>query len=239
MPLTKVAPPVTNISQMAFGTTVINIPSAGADIDIDVAGTDVADISDTGLVVDDAIEVTARDILGELITLATSGGAGALLRTTASLMEFITTTAHPAVFGANNNQNLIAEIDGTVTLDTSGSAVDSLIDKAYADAIAAAAPTLNDMDATAADPGHITFPNSTGNDLIFNWGTNPSVLNNSQTVVTFEQAYSSAFLIGLVTPTTSDNHDGTMEVFANSLTTMTIHSSLDHSSAFAWFSIGF
>ena len=54
MALTKARPPVTAINQMKNTTTVIDIPTAASDIDIDVAGLNVVDIGSTTITIDDS-----------------------------------------------------------------------------------------------------------------------------------------------------------------------------------------
>ena len=240
MALTKVRPPVTDISLLSNGTTQINIPTAGADVDVNVAGANVIDLGSTAITIDDLVTLVVQNVLSEIVTLETAAGAEGVVQTDATKMQIGATTLDPLEIITNNIARLTVASSGAVVLGVQGANPTELIDKAYVDGAApAASVALADLVVVNATTGSAVIPNSTGNDLIFNWGINPSVLNNSNTVVTFNQAYTSAFFVGFAQPTTSDNHDGTMEVFANSLTTMTIHSSLDHSSAFNWFSIGF
>ncbi len=240
MALTKVRVPVADISLLSNGTTQIDIPTAAADVDVDVAGVDVIDLGQTTITIDDLVTLVVQNVLSEIVTLETAGGAEGIVQTEAARMQVGATTLDPLEIITNNIARLTVAAAGTIVLGTVGVNPTELIDKAYVDgASPAASVALADVVVVNATTGSAIIPNSTGNDLIFNWGTNPLVFNNSNTVVTFDKAFDNAFFVGFAQPTTSDNHDGTMEVFANTLTTMTIHSSLDHSSAFSWFSIGF
>lgn len=239
MALTRVRSPITAIDEMSFGTTSIVIPSTGGPIDIDVTGLNVMDMTSTTVDVDDLVTLTANLFATEVVTLATSGGAEGTIFTDATTMTLGTTTPHVTNIQADGVVGLTALVTGQVALGTVGSGVDRLVDKDYVDTADALALSLSNITATIASTGSITIPNSTGNDLIINWGKNGSVANNTNTVVTFDTAFTSAQFVGFAQPTTSQNHDGTMETFTQGLTTMTIHSSLDQTSAFDWLAIGF
>ena len=237
MPLTKVRPPVTAISIIDSGTTKAEILNAGGDIDIDVGGVNVMDLTSTTATV--AVTLAADAITGEQILLSTQSGAGLTFETQATLARLLTTTAHPLELGANNITGLTIATDGKVELDVEGTSATHLVTKSYVDTQTAAVVTETDFNHTQAATGHLDIPTSTGTNLVLNWGVNGVVPNNADTVVTFDKAFPNAFFGGLVTPTTRANHDGTMEVFANTLSTMTVHSSLDKSSGFFWFAIGY
>lgn len=239
MALTKVRPPVTEISLIDSGTTAVTILSAGGNIDIDVAGVSVLDISSTAVTVAPAITLDADLITGESVVLATAAGAGATLDTAATLARLLTTSAHPLELGANNLTGLTIATDAKVELDVEGTAINHLVTKAYVDAVSTSGVQTADIEATTATTGSISIPNDTGNNIIINWGSNGSVANNSVTAVTFDTAFPTALLIGLCCSTTQANHDGTMSVISKLTTGMSVHSSLDKSSGFDWIAIGY
>lgn len=239
MALTTVRPPVTDISLLSSGTTAVTILSAGGDIDIDVAGADVIDISSTTVLIDPLVTLEADLFDGEQILLATTSGAELTLETQGLLARLLTTNGFPLELGANGITGLTIATDGKVELDVDGTATNHLVDKGYVDTQVGAAIDESDMVATLTSPGSIQIPNSTGSDIIINWGENGVVANNSVTTVTFDTAFGTALLMGICCSTTQANHDGTMSVINKTLTTMDVHSSLDKSSGFDWIAIGY
>ena len=239
MALTKVRSPVAEIDLIASGTTNVTIASAGGDVQMVVAGVTVLDVTSTTLVLPDAIRLTSKLFTTEAISFATTSGAEMTIQTEALVGTIETTNGFPLELGANGITGLTIATDGKVELDVEGTAVNHLVTKAYIDALTAGVTSEADFVHTQASTGSLEIPTSTGTNLVLNWGKNASVANNSQTVVTFDSPFSNAMFVGFVTPTTSANHDGTMEVFVQGLTSMTIHSSLDKSSAFDWLAIGY
>ena len=237
MALTKAAPPVTDITEMAFGTTKVEITSSAGPIDVDIAGLNVVDITTTAITLDDLVTLVANTMTGEDILLSTPGGATASLKTAAGLAQLLTTSLHPLILGSNSVQNLICATDGRVTLDTTGNASGQLVDKAYVDT-GDGGVTQTQFPATLAKPGHIQIPNAAGTNLIINWGET-AVLNNATEVVTFNQAYASAVFVGFATRnsnSSSDNSAAHTGVFT--LTTMEVTSAGDGTTVF-WVAIGF
>ena len=192
MALTKVRSPVSDISLMSLGTTDITITSAGGPIDIDVGGVNIVDYTSTTVIYDPAIPVTAKDFNTEVILLATVAGASAVLKTTATEAILETTTAHPLELGANSINGITIETDGKATLEVEGTAIGHLVTKAYVDAVApSGAVALADLVSSNVINGSVQIPNSTGSDLIFNWGVTASSVGT--TAVVFDTAFTTAF----------------------------------------------
>lgn len=239
MALTKARSPVTDIDQMGFGTTTVVITSSGGPIDVDVAGVNILDLTSTTAIFNPVIPVTADDFNSEVVTLTTSGGAGAVLETQATLASLRTTTAHPLEIGANSITGLTVATDGKVELDVVGTATNHLVDKNYVDTLIALQTALADTTATAATNGSISIPNSTGTEIIFNWGVTASI-SNTQAAVTFDTAFPNAAFIGLAT---RQNGTASLESSAhiNTLTTtgMNVVNSGGTSSPVGWIAIGY
>ncbi len=237
MALTKVRSPITDISEMGFGTTTVVIASAGGPIDIDVTGLDVVDMTSTTIDVDDLVTVTANLFDTEVITLATSGGAEGIVETQATLMSVQTTTAHPLELGANSITGLTIAIDGKVELDVVGTATDHLVDKNYVDVADALSSQLSDTTGNMVTNGSIVIPNSTGSDLIINWGQTASIVGTLN--VTFDTAFTSAGFMGLATRQGDSSQEATALVGAVSTTSMNVHNSGSGSTPVNWIALGF
>lgn len=191
MPLTKARPPVTAISQMANTTTVIDIPTAASDINIDVAGLDVIDIGSTTITVDDLVTLVANTITSEDFIASTAAGAALQLLTNGTEGGLRTTSAHPMVLGANALDNLTAETTGRVTLGTVGTLAAELVDKNYVDTeITSAGAGANT--ALLAAEGYCRFPTTTGDEFVVQWGKENLVTINGSTVITLPYTYPNA-----------------------------------------------
>lgn len=238
MALTKARPPLTAISQMLFGTTVIDIPNTGGPIDTDVAGQDVLDLTTTTAIFDDAITVTANSLEGEEIALSTSGGASADVKTTATSMEVGTSTVHPLELIANSISGLIVGTDGRVTLATTGNGVSHLVDKDYVDT--AVADVADDFTATVAAEGALSIPVSTGDNLLFKWGLNSGTGDRT---ITFADAFPNAifFVTGTPLNTGAANSDGWYGVESVGTASFVWNSANrgGYSGGVYWFAIGF
>lgn len=239
MALTKARPPVTAISEMLNGTTNVDIPTAGSAIDVNVTGVDVADISSTQFGIDDAIEFIARTLTGESISLATTSGAEATLETNASNATLQTTSLHNLILGANSLSNLILGTDGRVTLATEGNQNNHLVSKLYVDDIAGDLPSItDDIDATLASEGHLSFPTNAGN-IIINWGT-VNGDNDSLIAVTFDEAFPNAGLAAVATRVSAATSlDRTVNVSSLSTTGMDIRNNSGTPTDVYWIAIGF
>lgn len=225
---------------MLNGTTIVDIPTSGGDIDIDVSGSDVIDLAQTSITVDDLVTLVARNMTAETINHITAAGATLRSRSTATQGEAITQSAHPLVLGANLLNNLTLETTGRTTLGAVGTLASELVDKNYVDTAIGNVPDITtDILATLGDPGSFRIPTSAGNDLIINWGSNAGGGDGFQITVTFDTAYPNAFLVGFATPTTIANHDGTLVATSGTLTDMVVQSSLDKASGFNYLSIGY
>lgn len=214
MPLTKAQPPVTAINELIFGTTNVDIPSAGADIDVNVAGVDVADISSTVYTIDDLVTLVARKLTAEVITIATSGGSDGILQTDATKMQVGTTDSTPLEVLMNNIARLTVQTDGKIALATVGTAADELIDKNYVDAGDASAAVITN---TAATIGQSGLDDGT-NEVILKWGIIAGA--GTPTTVTFASAYPNALFVVVLTPQDAGtaNSDGWFNTTNRSVT---------------------
>lgn len=239
MALTKVRPPVTEISELANGTTIIDIPTSASDIDVDVAGLDVIDLGQTTITVDDLVTMTVKNVIGEILTLATSGGAAGILQTDANKLEIGTTSTDPVEIISDNVARLTVQAGGPVTLGSQGVADTDLINKLYVDTSASSLTVLlADMISANTTTGSIVIPNSTGNDLIINWGQTASIASTSE-VVTFDTEFPNAIFVGFATRNIVTQGDNACHAGNYSLTQMTISQTGSGASTVAWLAIGF
>lgn len=238
MALTKARPPLTAISQMLFGATVIDIPNTGGPIDIDVAAQDVVDLTTTTAIFDDAITVTANNLEGEEYALSTSGGAAGDVKTTATSMEVGTTSIHPLQLIANSISGLIVGTDGRVTLDTTGNSTGHLVDKDYVDTQITG--VANSFTATVAAEGALAIPVSTGDDLLFKWGLDTG---SGDRTISFAGAFPNAifFVTGTPTNTGAANSDGWYGVDSVTTSGFTWNAANrgSYSGDVYWFALGF
>ena len=195
--LTKVRVPVSDIAKLSSGTTMIDITSSGGPIDIDVAGLEIVDILNTGVTVDAAKILTAKQITGETVLLSTTAGASASVATGATKLQVKTTSAHVLELLANSVLGLTVGTDGKLTLGVQGTSGTHLVNKTYVDTAAASASATV---ATIADPGTISIPNSTGNNLVIKWGVTNGSAGIQLTQVTFATAFPNAIFVALVVP---------------------------------------
>ena len=239
MALTKVRPPVSDISEISFTTSSVVIPSAGGDINIDVAGVNIMDLSSTTVLVDPAITLEAELFSGEQILLDTVAGAGITFETQGALARLLTTTAHPLELGANSITGLTIATDGKVELDVDGTAANHLVDKDYVDTQVATATAGSDFDFNALTNGSFTVPNDTVTPWIINWGVSPSI-SNTATAVTFNKAFPNAAFVGIAC---RQNGTSSLESAAhvNTLTTtgMNVVNSGGTSSPVGYIAIGY
>jgi hypothetical protein len=244
MALTKVQALVAEISLLANGTSTIDIPTAGADIDINVAGANVIDLGTTTITVDDLVTLVANKITSEEIDLSTVSGAAGTMVTDATKMQVGTTSAHNLELMANSVAGLALQTSGKVTLGTVGTALDDLVDKNYVDNLISSgggAIVPADLVTTLATKGSITIPNSTGNDLIINWGQS-STLNNASEVQTYQTAFTTAYLIGFATAyrsTGMPNDKAPYVAGTPGLTTMTVSNPEGVDKQVNWLAIGY
>ncbi len=239
MALTKVRPPVTAISKLDNTTTVIDIPSAASDIDIDVAGLDVLDIGQTTITLDDLVTLAAKNVLSELMAIKTSGGAEGVVQTDASKMEVGTTTLDPLEIITNDIPRLTVAATGKIALGVPGTDGNQLIDKDYVDSSAPSlAVLLADMAGVTSTTGSLKLPNSTGNDIILNWGQTASIASTSE-VVTFDEAFPNAIFVGFATRNIVTQGDNAAHAGNYTLTTMEVSQTGSAASTVAWLAIGF
>lgn len=239
MALTKVSPPVTAISKLDNTTTVIDIPTAASDIDIDVAGLDVLDIGQTTITLDDLVTLVGKNVLTELIAIKTTAGAEGVVDTDATKMRVGTTTLDPLEILTNAIPRMTVAATGAVALGVTGVNADELVDKNYVDT---SSPNLSvalaDLIAANTTTGSVQVPNSTGNDLIFNWGLTASISSTSE-VVTFDTPFPNAIFVGFATRNIVTQGDNAAHAGNYTLTTMEVSQTGSASSTVAWLAIGF
>ena len=238
MALTKVRSPVTDISLMSLGTTDITIASAGGPIDIDVAGNNIVDYTSTTAIFDPTVTVTAKDLETEVLTVDTSAGANAVLQTTGTEGSLETTTAHPLELGANSILGMTIETDGKTTLEVEGTAIGHLVTKAYVDNAATTnSIQLSDMVSNSVINGSVQIHNSSGNDLILNWGVTASITGLLSVV--FDTAFVSSFFAGGATrQIASTGADATANINNTSTTGMDVINTGSATSPVHWWAIG-
>lgn len=239
MALTKVRPPVTAISKLDNTTTVIDIPGAAADIDIDVAGLDVIDLGQTTITIDDLVTLAVQNVLSELMTLQTAGGAEGTVETGATEMKIGTTTLDPLEILTNAIPRMTVAATGAVVLGVTGVNADELVDKNYVDT---SSPNLSialaDLIVSNTTTGSAQIPNSTGNDFIFNWGLTASISSTSE-VVTFDTPFPNAIFVGFATRNIVTQGDNAAHAGNYTLTTMEVSQTGSAASTVAWLAIGF
>jgi hypothetical protein len=180
MALTKARKPVTAINEMVNGTSNIDIPTLGGDIDINVAGVDALDISSTD--VTSSLPVTSSVINGETLNLLTALGSTLLLRSGVTENALLGTTAHPTVLGANSLNNLILNTDGTTTVMNTGTLGTHIVDKNYVDTQVAA---IGSGSGTVAINGEVDLALSGGGILGIKWGRFNSLIPNTLSTITY------------------------------------------------------
>jgi hypothetical protein len=239
MALTKVRLPVADIGAISDGTTDITILSTGGDIDMNVAGVNVLDLTSTDVTIGTGLTLVTETITGETVNLATAAGASATLRTTLSQAELETTSAHPLVLGANSTDGLTIGTDGRVSLGVVGSLAGQLINKDYVDTAVAALPGNSDFVFSATTPGSLRIPTDGANDFILNWGIT-AFLSEAKETVTFDTAYPNAMLGGMATRITGNSsRQDAAHVNPLSTTQMEVLQTGGNSSQVFWFAYGY
>lgn len=240
MALTKVALPVAEIAAIISGTSDVTIATVADDVVVTAAGTIVGTFAPTGLTLGAGLTLVTDNITTEDITLATVSGASGSVSTGLSNMLIETNSAHTLNLRANSLLGLRIETNGEVHLPNSGSLANHLIDKNYVDTALALKPDLNDIVATNAVNGYIRIPNSSGNDIIVNWGQTQA-LQNSSTPVNFALTFPNACLVALGTRNTSSPaREASCHVNAWSTTGMTVvQSGSGSNDPCTWLAIGY
>jgi len=241
MALTKVKLPVAAISAIVNGTSDITIGTASGNLVVTRGGTVVGTWSTAGLTLATAGTLDADIISGEAINLATTSGAAATIETTLTQLEIGTSSAHPLELSANDTTALTIATDGKVALAVDGTAANHLVDKGYVDTAVAAAASIADIAAVTGTTGSISIPNSTGNNLIINWGTTASINSGSGAVaVTFNREFPNAFLQAVVSRVIASNGAEEGVNYASGSTTgMNIYATYSASSPCSYVAIGY
>jgi hypothetical protein len=229
--LTKVRFPVSAISQIANGTSKVDIASSGADVITTVSGNTIATAQTTGLLINAVKVLTAKQITSEVISLSTAAGASATVGTTGTKGQVAVTSAHPLDLIANAISGLLIGTDGKVTLGVQGTSAAHLVNKSYVDAAASSASATT---ATVASNGTISIPNSSGTNLVVKWGTQAG--SGVLTQVTFGVAFPNAIYVALAIPThnSTANSDGWFGVYNKQLTGFQINQANRASSTYSW-----
>jgi hypothetical protein len=199
---------------MIFGTTNVEILSSGGDIDVNVGGADVIDLSSTEITVDDLITLIAKKLTTEVMTVATTAGADGVVKTDATKMQVGSTDASPLEILVNNIARMTVGTDGKVALATVGTASDELIDKDYVDTGDASAATITN---TLTTIGASSLDDGTGV-LLLKWGVIAGA--GTPTPVTFAIAFPNALFTVFLTPEDAGtaNSDGWANTTARSVT---------------------
>lgn len=237
MALTKVRLPVADIEQISNGNSNVDIASSGGDINAVVAGVTVGTFNATGLDLG-ALTLAARIISARDVNLL-NGTVATQLHSDATEGVLGTTSAHPLSIIANNVEAFLVETDGQVQLGVEGTATNHLVTKSYVDANAGVA--ASGFVANTSVNGSLTIPNSTGNDLIINWGITNSINEASGAVaVVFDKAFPNSFLHAQVSRNIASNgaEEG-VNVAGGSTTGMNIYPSYGISSPVYWLAIGY
>ena len=237
MALTKVRLPVADISAISDNDSNVTVDDAGGTIDVVVNGATIASFDATG--VDLGVLAASLQTLAAQDVDVVNGTVVGQVHADAAEVLIGTTSAHPTTIMANSIDGLEVGTDGKVTLGVEGTGVGHLVTKAYVDAAVALGLTLTSVDSTVASSGHITIPNSSGNDLIINWGVTASI-SNTQAAVTFDEAFPNACFVAMAT---RQNGTASLESAAhvNTITTtgMNVVNSGGTSSPVGWIAIGY
>ena len=235
--LTKVRVPVSDIAKIIFGTSQVQIPSSGADINVTVSGNSIMDYQTTGAIFNAAKIFTAKQITGETVLLATAAGASANLSTTGTKGQLKTTSAHPLELAANSVVGATIGTDGKVTLGVQGTSGTHLVNKTYVDSVGGSFAAIV---ATLATTGQVSIPNSTGTNLIIKWGQTNGL--GQLTQVTFGTAFPNAIYIAIACPVQNvfAGSDGQFGVYNLQLTGFQINQSNRGASTYphTWLAIG-
>lgn len=194
MALTKVRLPVADIAAISNGSSKVDMSTSGGDVVVTVGGTTIATFSSTGVNLG-SLDVTTTGTINSQDVLLSQGAVAAKAEAATTQGVVGTTSAHPLSLIANAIEGLSIATDGQVTLGVEGTATDHLVTKSYVDGLTGLG--ASDFSATTATTGSLTIPNSTGNDLIINWGQTGSI-TNTQVTATFDTAFPNAYLVGFV-----------------------------------------
>jgi len=234
MPLTKVRPPVSDINEISRGTSRVTIPAAAGNIVVTVAGTQIAEVSPTGIDLG-VLSLLAGEIDTTHVHIEESGIHAHLLTLGGTEGAVGTATPHPFGIYANSLKGLNIETDGKVTLGEQGTASGHLVNKAYVDAIEAA---IVISESSLASNGHLRLSTNSG-DLIVNWGTVTG--NNSVLLpVTFDEVFPNAPVCAVATRVSpSTSLDRSVNVSSVTTTGMNIRNNTSTSTDVYWLAIGF
>lgn len=204
MALTKVRKPVAEIELIASGTSKAEFSSVAGPLDINISGSNVMDIAETSITIDDLVSLVVQNITSEKITLATTSGSDGVVDTDATRMRVGTTDTTDLELMVNSIPSLTLDSTGKVTLLTTGTLASELVDKNYVDSQSAGAPTT-----TSATNGQLIIPTA-GDDIIIKWGVLTGTGSRVYTFATDTAAFPTSVYSIVATPqdTGSANSDG-------------------------------
>lgn len=240
MALTKVRLPVSDIAAISNGTSNVDIASAGSNVIVTAAGVVAATFGSAANTL--SLPTTVVNLDGvENIDMTVSAGASGTMEAIASAIRLWSTSAHSLILGANNLAGLTVGTDGKVTLGVEGTGATHLVTKGYVDTNSGVGTA--DIVATLANTGHVSIPNSTGNNLIINWGVTAAINNSAATPVTFSQAFPNAAFVAFATRnrahTGSSNAGEAVDVSSLTTSGMNINPWFGTSSPVYWMAIGY
>ena len=99
-------------------------------------------------------------------------------------------------------------------------------------------PALSDIVVNTASNGSLQIPNSTGNDLIVNWGVTASISNTALTV-NYDTNFPNAAFVGFAIRNTGAGNESAAHVQNLGLTSVDVVNSGGTSSVMYWITIGY
>lgn len=216
---------------VAGGTGASTAAAARTALGVQASDAGLTSIAGLTTAADKMIYTTASDTYA--VTDLTAAGRALLDDANASAML---TTLGVSAFA----KTILDDADASAALTTLG--VSTFAKTILDDADASAVLTTLGFSGTIADPGTITVPNGSANNLILKWGVTGSLPNGGSAIVTFAAAFPSTCLRVLVSPIVSGTNTQSFSVGAYSLTASqfiaTNNSSSSGALTAAWLAIG-
>ena len=216
---------------VAGGTGASTAGAARTALGVQAADAGLTSIAGLTTAADKMIYTTASDTYA--VTDLTAAGRALLDDANAGAML---TTLGVSAYA----KTLLDDADASAALTTLG--VSTFAKTILDDADASAVLTTLGFSGTIADPGSITIPNGSANNLILKWGVTGSLPNGGSAIVAFAAAFPSTCLRVLVSPIVSGTNTQSFSVGAYSLTASqfiaTNNSSSSGALTAAWLAIG-